>query len=151
MSNQLHYSSQALAKVVALSAMCHDFAEQLNFSYYQEFSASIDGISVDLKWEKKGDMKTLYFIISGARSGAFRTLFSHSLFDYNSEDKSIVYNDESLVEGLFETSKGAVTSNTDSPEFNLDVAENQRKCDMVVLIDDYISRSGKIMGEKIHN
>lgn len=151
MSNQLHYSSQALAKVVALSAMCHDFAEQLDFSYYQEFSSSIDGISVDLKWEKKGDVKTLYFIISGARSGAFRTLFSHSLFDYNSEDKSIVYNDESLVEGLFETSKGAVTSNTDSPEFSLDVAENQRKYDMAVLIDDYISRSGKIMGEKIHN
>jgi hypothetical protein len=151
MSNKLHHSSQALAKVVALSAMCHDFAEQLEFSYYQEFSASFDGISVDFKWEKKGDVKTLHFIVSGARSGIFRTLFSYNLFDYNSEEDSILYNNESLIEGLFETSKGYVTSDADSPEFSLQVKENQRKYDMSVLINDYILSAGKIMAEKIHS
>lgn len=151
MSNQLYYSSQSLAKVVALSAMCHDFAEQLDFSYYQDFSASFGGISIDLKWEKKGDVKSLNFVISGEHSGASRPMFSYNLFDYNSEEDSFLYNKESFIEGLFESSKGYVTSDVNSSDFRTQVAENQRKFSMAMLINNYIFNAGKIMAKKIHN
>lgn len=150
MSNHLYGSSQALAKVVALSAMCHDFTEQLDFSYFQEFSASFSGISVDFKWEKKGDVKSLYFVINSERFNIPRSIFTHKLFDYNSEEDSVLYNNESLAESLFEASKGHVTSDADSPEFSLQVADNQRKYNMTVLISDYILSAGKNMAEKIN-
>lgn len=151
MSNHLYGSSQALAKVVALSAMCHDFAEKLDFSYLQEFSASFSGISVDFKWEKEGDIKSLYFIINSERSNIPHAVFTHKIFDYNSAEDSVLYNNESLAVSLFEATKGYVTSDADSPEFSLQVVDNQRKYNMTILVSDYILSAGKNMAEKINN
>lgn len=148
MSNMLYKDSQVLAKVVGLSAMASNFAKQLEFSYLQEFQASFGDISIEFQWDQERDISTLSFVILGHLAKSTRVLFKHKLFDYNKDEDSVSYNTESLQESLFESSKGYVSSDTESSDFKQQVAENSLHYDLAGIIDNYIMEASRQIGEK---
>ena len=149
MSIQLYNGETAIAKVLALSTMSFEYSKQMDFTYLQEIDASIQNIKLSFHWGKKGDVKTFFLAISGSHSQIWRTIFTYRIFDYNTSTETIVENNESLLEELFEASKGSVASDTSSTLFTEQVAENQRKHSMIVLIDEYISLISKQFANKL--